>query len=109
MHVPRRCEPMEGVTDTPTPGMLAAGLHAADTVFRRQCGARTMREVDLAESTSRGMELDVSTALLALVALAASYRDDLTTTPDDRRKTEVILSDVGLTLGQIAQVTGRKY
>ena len=63
----------------------------------------------MAESTSRGMELDVSTALLALVALAASYRDDLTTTPDDRRKTEVILSDVGLTLGQIAQVTGRKY
>lgn len=63
----------------------------------------------MTEPAPQNAALDTATALTGLLALAAAARDDAVTAPEDRRRTEVVLSDAGLTLGQIAVVTGRKY
>ena len=63
----------------------------------------------MTESATQVATLDIAAALTALLALAAAARDDAVTAPEDRRRTEVVLADAGLTLGQIAAVTGRKY
>ncbi|HVE95075.1 MAG TPA: hypothetical protein VNB24_09155 [Acidimicrobiales bacterium] len=53
--------------------------------------------------------IDAATALTGLLALAAAQRDDPLLPSDERRRTEVVLADAGLSLTQIALVTGRKY
>lgn len=61
---------------------------------------------DAAADTAK---LDTATALTGLLALLAAARDDQATEPEDRRRTEVVLADAGLTLVQISAITGRKY
>lgn len=46
--------------------------------------------------------------LTAVVALMASDRDSQSTGQDPRR-TELVLADVGLTVTEIAEMTGRNY
>lgn len=53
--------------------------------------------------------IDLATALRALVALAVAQRDDPQVPTEQRRKTEIILRDVGCTPQQIAAVTGKSY
>lgn len=63
----------------------------------------------MTDAAADNAKLDTATALTGLLALAAAARDDPATAPEDRRRTEVVLADAGLTLVQISAVTGRKY
>lgn len=63
----------------------------------------------MAESAQRGSEIELSDALAGLLAIASAMRDDAMVKPEERRKTEVILVDAGLSLAQVSRITGRKY
>lgn len=48
-------------------------------------------------------------SLVGILALLAAERDDRVAASGEGRRSEIIMSDAGLTIAEIAQVTGRKY
>jgi DNA-directed RNA polymerase specialized sigma24 family protein len=57
--------------------------------------------------TENRIELD--RVVTASLALQIAEREERTSDPADHRRTELILADAGLTLGEIAALTGRNY
>jgi DNA-directed RNA polymerase specialized sigma24 family protein len=55
--------------------------------------------------------LTLEQAMVGVLAMLAAERDDQSNParrPEDRRKTEIILADAGLTPAQIGQILGKK-
>lgn len=61
----------------------------------------------MAEDGSAGSR--EGTVSLAVLAILVALREDGAIAPGERRKTEVLLADVGMSLGDIALVTGKHY
>jgi DNA-directed RNA polymerase specialized sigma24 family protein len=57
----------------------------------------------------RGEEIGADRVLVALLALIAADRDDRVAASGTGRRSELVLADAGLTVSEIAKVTGRKY
>jgi DNA-directed RNA polymerase specialized sigma24 family protein len=55
------------------------------------------------------VEIDLARSAAALVALLAADRDERLSQTDTPRRTEVLLSDAGLTPHEIARLTGKSY
>ena len=55
-----------------------------------------------------GEFVSIDRLMLAILAVLIADREDKLSL-EEPRKTEVVLSQAGLSLGEIAQVTGRKY
>lgn len=55
--------------------------------------------------------INLEQAMVGVLAMLAADRDDRANPgrrPEERRKTEIILAEAGLTAGQIGQVLGKK-
>ncbi len=54
-------------------------------------------------------ELDQGKALAGVLGLLVAEREERLSDKNDPRKTEVILADAGLAIGDIAKLMGKKY
>lgn len=61
----------------------------------------------MAEDGSAGSR--EGTVSLAMLAMLVALREDGAIAPGERRKTEGLLAEVGMSLGDIALVTGKHY
>lgn len=55
------------------------------------------------------LELDQDKALAGVLGLLVAEREERLSDKKDPRKTEVILADAGLAIGDIAKLMGKKY
>ena len=53
--------------------------------------------------------LPIEKTMVAVLAVLIAERDERLVPPATPRKTEVILADAGMAIGEIALVTGKKY
>jgi DNA-directed RNA polymerase specialized sigma24 family protein len=60
-------------------------------------------------SKAQSTELDQSKAITGMLALLVAEREERINDRSEPRKTEVILADAGLSIGEIASLTGKNY